>query len=217
MVTTTRTDEAGFSLVELLISMAIALIVLGSALGIATVARRTSQYQLEDVEVQEEARFALEWITQEITSAGSNPYSVNITNCPVAGTAVVPVRLDPDADGVPDDVRVQTDAGRPNGFIVGQAGACNEPNEDITIALDAANRVITRFDAAVDAAPVAMTDAIFTQLQFSFRDANFVVTAVPGSIRFVRIAVQGQSRGRNPYTGQFTTFSLQRDVRLRAR
>jgi prepilin-type N-terminal cleavage/methylation domain-containing protein len=216
MVTNVVRGEAGFSLVELLIAMGISLAVMAAATTLARGVQQTYQHQLHDVTVEQEARYALDWMSRTIVSAGSNPYSVNVTNCPAAGTPVRPIRIDPDGDGANDDIRIQTDSGIPNGLIVGQAGACNEPNEDITIARDAANNVITRFDAAVDAGPVAMTEPIFTNLQFTYLAANMTVTSAPGSIRFVRIAVQGRSRGRNPHTGQFTTFSLQQDVRLRA-
>ena len=217
MVVTPPSSESGFSLIELLIVIGMTGAIMGAAATIATSVQRAYQHQLHDVAVEQEARYALDWMSRTIVSAGSNPYSVNITNCPVLGIAVLPVRLDPDGNGIDDDIRIQSDAGRPNGLVLGAAGACNEPNEDVTIAHDAANRVITRFDAAVDVAPVAMTDGIFTLVRFTYRDANFVTTATPGSIRFVRIAIQGQSRGRNPHTGQLTTFSLQQDVRLRAR
>jgi prepilin-type N-terminal cleavage/methylation domain-containing protein len=217
MVVTPSATESGFSLIELLIVTAMTGVIMGAAATIATSVQRTYQHQLHDVAVEQEARYALDWMSRTIVSAGSNPYSVNITNCPAVGITVLPIRLDPDGDGIDDDIRIQSDTGRPNGLIVGASGACNEPNEDVTIAHDAANRVITRFDAAVDAAPVAMTDGIFTLLRFTYRDANLVTTATPGSIRFVRIAVEGQSRGRNPYTGRLTPFSLQQDVRLRAR
>lgn len=217
MVTRHASGEAGFSLVELMISMVVALAVLGAASTLAGGVQRTYQHQLHDVTVEQEARYALDWMSRTIISAGSNPYGVNVTDCPSTGTAIQAIRLDPDGDGVNDDIRVQGDTGRPNGLIVGTAGACNEPNEDITIAHDAANSVITRRDIAVDAAPIAMTDGIFTQLRFTYLTANRLPTAVPGSIRFVRISVQGRSRGRNPHTGQQTVFALQQDVRLRAK
>jgi hypothetical protein len=216
MVTSTETREAGFSLIELLIAMGLTVAVMGAAVSVANTVQRTYQHQLHDATVEQEARYALDWMSRAIVSAGSNPYGVNVTNCPAVGTPVLAIRIDPDGDGTDDDLRIQTDAGTPNGLIVGQAGACNEANEDITIAHDLFNRVITRFDAAVDAAPIAMTDGIFTRLQFTYRDANLVITPTPGSVRFIRIAVDGRSRGRNPHTGQFTTFSLQQDVRLRA-
>ena len=215
MVTRFVRDEGGFSFVELMIAAGISLAALAAAATLARGVQQTYQHQLHDVTVQQEARYALDWMSRAVVSAGSNPYGINVTNCPAAGTGVQPIRIDPDGDGTNDDIRIQADSGRPNGLIVGQLGACNEPDEDVTIAHDPTNRIITRFDAGVDAAPVAMTEGIFTQLRFTYLTATLAATTAPGSIRFVRIAVQGQSRGRDPRTGLFTTFALQRDVRLR--
>jgi prepilin-type N-terminal cleavage/methylation domain-containing protein len=234
MVTTQQKGAAGFSLIELMITMAVSVAVLGAAATLSSRVQGTYQYQLHDVTVEQEARYALDWISRDLTPAGTNPYfsitGLTTTDCPAAGTALQPLWLDPNGNGVNDDVRIQADVGSglnapaglsqpriPNGLILGAAGACNEPNEDVTIAHDAANSVITRFDRATDVAtgPVAMSEAIFTSLRFTYLDANLVVTAVSANVRTVRIAVQGQSRGRNPYTGQFTTFALQQDVRLR--
>ena len=228
----TKGGAAGFSLVELMIVMGVSVAVLGAAASLAGRVQGVYQYQLEDATVEQEARYALDWMSRTIVSAGSNPYSVNLTACPVAGTPVQPLRLDPNGNGVNDDIRIQADVSSPpvliggvaqpsgpNGVILGLGGpgTCIEQGEDVTIAHDAANRVITRFDRAVDVAtgPVAMTEAIFSSLRFTYLDANLAATANPAVVRTVRIAVQGQSRGRNPYTGQFTTFTLQQDVRLR--
>jgi len=222
MVTSHHKTASGFSLVELMIAMAVSVSILGGAALLASSVQRTFQYQLNDVTVEQEARYALDWITRTIVTAGSNPYGVVSTNCPAAATAVAPIRLDPNANGVNDDIRIQTDAGIPNGLILGLGGAgtCIEPNEDVTItypgAFDGVGRAITRFDPAVDATAVAQTEPIFTQLLFTYLAANRTVTAVPGAIRFVQVQITGQSRGRNPSTGQFTVFTLQSEVRLRA-
>ena len=122
MVTTPSSTESGFSLIELLIVTAMTGVIMGAAVTIATSVQRTYQHQLHDVAVEQEARYALDWMSRTIVSAGSNPYSVNITNCPAVGISVMPIRLDPDGDGIHDDIRIQSDAGRPNGLIVGAGG-----------------------------------------------------------------------------------------------
>ena len=56
------------------------------------------------------------------------------TPCPAAGTPFQAIRFDPNANGQNDDIRLQMDANPTNGLIGGAAGACNETNEDVTIA-----------------------------------------------------------------------------------
>jgi hypothetical protein len=129
--------------------------------------------------------------------------------------------MNPDGQNGDDDIRIMADVGIPDGLLVGSAGACTQSDEDVTIARasgspDAQGRaVITRYDRGTDAAPVAWTDQVFTSLLFEYFDANMVTTASANSVRVVRVTVTGRSRQRDE-TGQFATFSLRSDVRLRA-
>ncbi len=210
-------DQSGFSLIELLIAAFITTTVVGSAAMLASRVQTAYSSELDDAAVQQEARFALDWIARTLAPAGSNPYNIGTSACPSAGTAFAAIRLDPDGDGIHDDVRVQADVNPPNGLLVGLGGACNESGEDITIGHDPVNLVVTRRDRATDAAPVAVSDRVFTQLQFTYLTVNRVVTTTPASIAYVQVALTGRSRSPNPYTGQPATFTYQSEVRIRAR
>lgn len=227
MVTSTRSaggrtgDQRGFSLVELLIVAAITSAVIGAAVTLATGVQTVYSYQLNDASVQQEARFALDWIARMLTPAGSNPYNITTSACPAAGTAFAALRLDPDGDTIHDDVRVQADVNPPNGVLLGLAGSCSgtgaESGEDVTIAHDPATNTITRRDMATDTAPVAVTDGIFTQLLFTYLTTSRVVTTTPANIAYVQVNLTGRSRSRSPNTGQYTTFTYRSEVRIRAR
>ena len=166
---------------------------------------------------EEEARFALDWIARVLRQAGANPYGITVSNCPAAGTVFVPLRLDLNANGLDDDIRVNADVGLPNGLLGGDTGACIEADEDLTIALDVTNRTITQQDNNVDAAPVAMTDGVITGLQFTYLDAARLATANPEAIAFVGVAVTAQSTTMNAQTGLFDTITMSSEVRLRSR
>ena len=210
-------DERGFSLVELMIVGLITTMIAGAAVTLASQVQRTYSYQLNDAAVQQEARYAMDWITRTLTAAGNNPYGIMTSNCPVAGTVFVPLTLDPDGDGIHDDVRVRSDINRPNGILLGQIGACNEVGEDVTIAHDPANLTLTRFDRALENAAVAVTDQVFTRLRFTYLDVNRAVTVLPANIVYVQVNLTGRSKSRNPHTGQQTTFTYQSEARVRAR
>jgi Tfp pilus assembly protein PilW len=219
--------EAGFSMIELMIAMFVSMIVLGSAAQIITGVQNTYRHQLDDVTVEQEGRFAMDWIRRTIEQAGSNPYNKSVTDCLSAGTAVQAIRMNPDGDSDPDDIRVQADVGIPDGLFVGPAGCTvglnTQANEDVTIALnpvapDSARlhlKNITRYDRGVDAAPVAWTDGVFTGLEFRYFTSDMVETAFVGAVRVVRVTITGQSRGANE-GGKFATFELQSDVRLKS-
>ena len=208
--------EHGFTMIELMIAMLVSMLVLGSAASVISAVQNTYAHQMDDATVEQEARFAMDWIRRTIEQAGSNPYSVSVTDCPSPGTAVQSIRIDPDGDGLSDDIRIQADAGIPDGLIVGSTGACTQADEDVTIAHNAVANTITRFDRGTDGAPIAWTDAVFTGLQFQYFDSSMTPTAFSGAVRIVRVTITGRSRSARPGMAEGTTFTLESDVRLKS-
>ena len=189
--------QRGFSLIELLIATLVGSAMLGAALLITDQVSRGYTSQLDGAMVQEEARFALDWIEEALRSAGSNPYGIAASNCPAAGTAFLAIRRDPNGNAVMDDIRIQADVNPPNALLGGLAAACGEPGEDITIAHDPAAQAITVVDNNLGGAPTPMTDGLITQLQFTHLDASRVVTANENAIAFVQVAVTAQGPNRD--------------------
>jgi type II secretory pathway pseudopilin PulG len=214
-------DERGFSMIELMIAMLVSMAVLGSAATVISGVQSTYAHQMDDVTVEQELRFAMDFIRRTIEQAGSNPYSVSLTNCPSAGTAFQAIRMDPDGDGQPDDIRVQADVGIPDSLIGGTTGSCNQADEDVTIAYNPSvtpgvSGTITRFDRGTDLAPVVWTDAVFTGLTFEYLDSTMTPTAFVGAVRVVRVTLTGQSRSARPGMEEGQTFTLESDVRLKS-
>jgi Tfp pilus assembly protein PilW len=202
-------SEGGFTLVEFLIATFIMSLVLGGTVALATRISEGYQSQLDDSVVEQEARYALDWIARDLRSAYSDPYNVIAPNQGIF--------LDPDGGANNDDsIRVQADIS-PNG----PDGDIADAGENITIALDAVNRVITRADTnSATPAATPMTDAIFTDLSFTFLDASRTVTATSDLVAYIQVQVTAQSRGRNPNSttaGGFTTATLGTEVRVRTR
>ena len=209
-------DAGGFSLIEMMIASLITTVVLGSAGMLTAGVQSAYTHELDDAALQEEAQYVLDWIGQTVAPAGSNPYDVSTADCGEPGTLFAPLRLDPDGNGVDDDLRVQADINPPNGLVAGSLDGCDEPGEDVTISFDRPNHIITRRDAT-DAAPVAMTAGVFTSLQFSYLTADRTITSNPDAVAFVQVELTGQSPSRNPITGQSATYTYQSEIRVRAR
>ncbi len=210
-------SQHGFSLVELLIATLVGSATLGAAVLITDQVSRGYTSQLDGAMVQEEARFALDWIEEALRSAGSNPYGIAASNCPAAGTAFRAIRRDPNGNGVMDDIRIQADVNPPNALLGGLAAPCGEAGEDITIAHDPAAQTITVLDNNLGGAPTPMTDGVITQLQFTHLDDNRVVTANENAIAFVQVAVTAQGPNRDRQLGQPATVTLTSEVRIRTR
>ena len=225
MVTVTRTrrhgdqtpSKLGFALMELLVATFTGMIVLGAGVSLVSQVQRGYTSQLQNASIQEEARFAVDWIARELMSAGSNPYGVTVSDCPTSGTDFLTVRPDPNQDASHDDIRINADAGTPNGLLGGDTGNCGEANEDITITFDRAQRAITQRDNNIDPAPIPMTDAVITHLDFTYLDANRGVTTNPAGITFVQVEVTAQGDVMNAQTGSLDTYTARTEVRVRTR
>ncbi len=209
--------QRGFSLIELLIATLVGSAMLGASVLITDQVSRGYTSQLDGAMVQEEARFALDWIEEALRSAGSNPYGIAASNCPAAGTAFLAIRRDPNGNAVMDDIRIQADVNPPNALLGGLAAACGEAGEDITIAHDPAAQTITVLDNNLGGAPTPMTDGLITQLQFTHLDASRVVTANENAIAFVQVTVTAQGPNRDRQLGQPATVTLTSEVRIRTR
>ena len=197
--------EGGFTLIEFMIAAAISTMVLGGVVALATQIQQAYGTQLDDVAVEQEARYALDWIVRDLRSAGSDPYEI------VDSTEEI--WLDPNGGADTDDsIRIQADVNPPDGDIL-------DERENVTIAFDSVKGVITRQDAndPDDATAVAMTEAIFTDLSFTPLDASRAATASSQLVAYIQVQVTARSRARNPVTGEYTTSTLATEVRVRTR
>ena len=211
------TDSRGFTLAELLVAMAVGSLVVGSAMLLTGQMQKSYGSQIDGAAVQQEARYAMDWIGRALVSAGSNPTRITVSACPASGTAFRAIRRDPNADGVNNDVRIHADINPPNGLLGGLAGACTETGEIVTIAHDAGARTITRQDHSVDTAAVPMSDTVITQLLFQYFSANGAVAATDDAVTTVRVTISARTPAADAYTGQPVTFTTAADVRIRTR
>ncbi len=211
-----RMRECGFSVAELMIGLLISSITMTAAVTLTSQVSRSYNVQLDDAVIQEEARFALHWIEDAVRAAGSNPYQLVTTDCPVAGTLVEAIQRDPNGDAIFDDIRVIADVNPPNGSIGGNPCG-SESDEDLTIAYDPEARAITRLDNSLGGAPIPMSDSVVTSLQFTFLDGNRQPAATDGAVAYVQIAVTTQAPNRDSTMGQLPSYTLTSEVRIRAR
>src|SRR5215203_986255 len=107
--------ESGFTLVELLVALVVTIAVVGGATLLAGQMQGSYRAQLESAAAQQDARFVLEEVSRYLRQAGNNPYRIRNSSCPSTATPFMPVRLDPNSNGVADDIRVQMDANPANG------------------------------------------------------------------------------------------------------
>jgi prepilin-type N-terminal cleavage/methylation domain-containing protein len=190
-------DERGFTLAELLVASVVSLLVLGGAVTVTSQVQNSYRRQMEDAAAEQEGRYALDWVSKLIRSAGNNPYAVMTGDCPAAGTPFSGLIVDPDGDTAHDDIRLQTDSNPPDRLVGGTLGACNQPNEDVTVSFDAGTRSITFLDNNLGGTATIRTEPVITNLQFIYRDGNHALLANPvnaAQVMYVEIRVTVQPR-----------------------
>jgi prepilin-type N-terminal cleavage/methylation domain-containing protein len=144
--------QAGFTIVELLVSVLLTSIIMGAIYSVYRVQTHSAKVQENRLEAQEYARSVVDMMVREIRNAGYFPVTVTDVNCLLAQGGIVTAdaqtirfRLDADADG-----------------------DCAGPNEYIVYTLSGSN--ITR---AVDGGTAeSLTDGNVTAFQLSYFPQN---------------------------------------------
>ena len=188
------TRQSGYSLVELLVSTAVTLVVVGAAGLLATRTERIASVVEREHRALLDAQFTLDWMVRTLEQAGSRAYGPPALACGGAGEAFSAVGfsavlIDPDGNGVDDDVRVRMDVNPPNGWLGGRPGVCDESGEDVAIGFDREAHVVTRQDVASDTSPVAVSGAIVRDLRFTCRDGEGRVTRRAADVALVEVAL----------------------------
>jgi len=209
--------QGGYTLVELLLALVVSVAVAGGATVLAGRMQSAYRARLDAAMAQQEGRYILGRIEEYVRSAGNNPYRVETTACPTAGTTVMAIRLDPDGNGVDDDIRLQSDARPANGLVGGSEGACTEPDEDVTIAFDPAAATVTITDNNLSEGPRPLSDAVVRSLEFVYRNSSRQPTSVPAAVSFVETRVTVESRLPDLNLGTPQRFTVSSEVRVRSR
>jgi prepilin-type N-terminal cleavage/methylation domain-containing protein len=93
-------EQGGFTLVELLVTIAVGLTVLGAVMTMATSSLQTQRFGTDLASAMDEARFAVEWMRRDIRQAQRVEVTSNATS--------LTLWVDRDQDRVPADDEVVT-------------------------------------------------------------------------------------------------------------
>lgn len=111
--TRSSTEQAGFTLIELMVGMVVAVIVVAAAFTILTTTSKSLRANEQIVDTQQNVRMAMEWLARDLKLAGFGNPGVPLGNCI---NAIVPG--DQTATGVdsgPDSVQVLVPTTRTSG------------------------------------------------------------------------------------------------------
>lgn len=190
-----KKDETGFTLLELMIAMAIGLFVIGATYGVFTMQNKTLGNQEQIAETQQSARAAMDMMVKEIRMAGHDPLGT-------AGAGIVSAGAD--SINFTLDITSSYGTDEPDGDIA-------DPNENITYSLytsDGIQKLGRKSTAGASNQPLAEN---VQSLGFQYYDANGSVTADTASIRRIQVTITVRTAKPDPnYTpnGGYRTYTL---------
>ncbi|GJQ59071.1 MAG: hypothetical protein D8M57_04610 [Candidatus Scalindua sp. AMX11] len=171
-----KNDDGGFTIVELMVGSVISLVVLGIAFSMFDVQRKTFSIQEQRSEMQQNVRAAMDMMVREIRMAGYDPLNTGFV--PISGTSTATsLQVSADLDG--------------SGGIVG--------SETVTYSYDALSLQI---DRNIGGGNQPFVENI-AGLNFSYFDANDIVTATVADMRKIQIQITGRTANIDPRTGTF--------------
>jgi len=185
-------NTAGFTLIEILVSMTIGLVVLAGVAGTFTAHTRQNNAEEQIVQMQQNVRAALDLMVREIQMAGYKPNGGTVTGVTWSTSQL---EIQADMDG--------------NGSINTAAGS----EEDIIYAYDNVNFQITRKLGSSGTAQL-LADNI-TAFTFSYLDANGSATTTSSSVRKVSISITARTAKPDPSftsNGGKRTYQLSADI-----
>ena len=183
-------NTQGFTLVELLVALALSLVVLSSISSAFISQRKTYHAQEQITEMIQGARAAMEMITREVKMGGFNPTGATT----MVGISYSATQLEICADLNGD--------GETNG-----SSSADDTNENIIYTHDGANFEIDR-NAGSGTQTLAENITAFT---FDYLDENGNATTTAADVRMVQVTITARTAQRNPdypLNGGYPTYTL---------
>jgi len=188
----------GFSLVELIVAMVIAMVILGAMYNVFTIQNKTFNNQEEIVAMQQNVRASVDMMAREIGMAGYDPARVNSDASSTNNFTGVTV------DSTQLQIRADLDG----------SGAIDALEANIIYAFDSGSREITRNRGAGNRIFMENVEA-FT---FQYLDGSGAVTANAANVRSIRITITGRTAKPDPdyaANGGYRTYALTSVVNVR--
>ncbi len=184
-------DVAGFTLIELMVSMAIGLAVLAAIAGTFTAQTRQNSAEEQIGQMQQNVRGALDLMIREIQMAGYKPAGGSFNGIQTSTATTLRIKLDLDSSGV------ETDG----------------TTDDISYSFDSSTGLVTR-TLNNTGSGATLADNV-TAFSFTYLDANGSSTTTNTAVRRITISITARTDKPDPsYTinNGYRTYQISADV-----
>ena len=184
-------DVAGFTLVELMVSMAIGLAVLAAIAGTFTAQTRQNSAEEQIGQMQQNVRGALDLMMREIQMAGYKPAGGSFNGIETSTATTLRIKLDLDSSGV----------------------ATDGTTDDISYSFDSSTGLVTR-TLNNTGSSATLADNV-TAFSFTYLDANGTSTTTNTAVRRITISITARTDKPDPsYTTNngYRTYQISADV-----
>jgi type IV pilus assembly protein PilW len=172
--------DGGFTLIELMVAIAIGLVVMAAVATTFTSQTRAYSAQEQINQMDQNLRGALDIMTREIKMAGYNPNGGTVTG--VASYSSTSLTIQADIDG--------------NGTLLASGAGSDTANEQIAYVYDSVNKKITRQVGGGTATTLAEN---ISALTFTYYQTSGTTLATSASnIRRIKIAMTGITAKPDP-------------------
>jgi prepilin-type N-terminal cleavage/methylation domain-containing protein len=191
-----KTENNGFSLIELLMATLILGILTASLFPLLNDFQRETAYRSETQEVIDDVRVAIETMEKYIRQAGNDPYGTGFQGITIVNDKAVTVRSDLKGSHGPN-------AGDPNGDIAGS-------DENVTLRFNPANQSVEIVTGGV----AQIVCNRINDLKFRYYDADGNPTIDGGKVRRIAVTISGAADRPHPVTRKTFGIELEREMRI---
>jgi type IV pilus assembly protein PilW len=178
-----KSDEHGFTLMELLVAMALSMVILGAITGTFMTQTRFYNAQEQVNEMQQNARAAMDLMTREIKLAGYKPRGTeSFTGVSYSTTEL---RIRANLNGYLSDAQG------------GDATINDSSDEHLVYTFDSANKQIKRAYGLAGSTPQVIANNI-TSFTFGYLDSNGAPTTTAADIRQVSLSITARTSKPDP-------------------
>lgn len=189
-------NTAGFTLIEMMISITLGMIVIASVTGTFTAQTRQNNAEEQVSQMHQNVRGALDMISRDLMQAGYKAPGGSVTGVTYSNSTPTTLTIQADLNG--------------NSSI---DDTSNSTVEYIIFAYDSVNKQITRKLGSSGTAFVVADN--ITAFTVNYYGADGATTAASASIRKVTISITGQTAKRDPSysnNGGYRTYSASADI-----